>query len=107
MPRHRRDPARLRRLRPSDVEGLTQMLTGSRGQFIDTRFESRPAKALLLANNLYGKHGGPYQPGTLIGLAFHLLTGGEDAVPGFFGHVMGGMGAISDAIAASGQAHGI
>ena len=83
------------------------MLTGSLGQFIDARFESRPAKALLLANNLYGKHGGPYQPGTLIGLAFHLLTGGEDAVPGFFGHVMGGMGAISDAIAASGQAHGM
>ena len=26
---------------------------------------------------------------------------------GFFGHVMGGMGAISDAIAASGQAHGM
>ncbi len=97
----------LRGLRGTDVEGLTQMLTGSLGQFIDARFESRPAKALLLANNLYGKHGGPYQPGTLIGLAFHLLTGGEDAVPGFFGHVMGGMGAISDAIAAAGQAHGM
>ena len=97
----------LRGLRGTDVEGLTQMLTGSLGQFIDARFESRQAKALLLANNLYGKHGGPYQPGTLIGLVFHLLTGGEDAVPGFFGHVMGGMGAISDAIAAAGQAHGM
>ena len=92
----------LRGLRGRDIEGLTQLLTGSLGQFIDTRFESRQAKALLLANNLYGKHGGPYQPGTLIGLAFHLLTGGEDAVPGFFGHVMGGMGAISEAIAAAG-----
>ena len=97
----------LRGLRGTDVEGLTRMLTGSLGQFIDARFESRQAKALLLANNLYGKHGGPYQPGTLIGLLFHLLTGGEDAVQGFFGHVMGGMGAISDAIAAAGQAHGM
>jgi len=88
----------LRGLRGTDVEGLTQMLTGSLGQFIDGRFESRQAKALLLANNLYGKHGGPYQPGTLIGLLFHLLTGGDDAVQGFFGHVMGGMGAISGAI---------
>jgi len=62
----------LRGLRGTDVEGLTRMLTGSLGQFIDERFESRQAKALLLANNLYGKHGGPYQPGTLIGLLFHL-----------------------------------
>jgi phytoene dehydrogenase-like protein len=97
----------LRGLRGRDVEGLTQLLTGSLGQFIDTRFESRQAKALLLANNLYGKHGGPYQPGTLIGLAFHLLTGGDDAVQGFFGHVMGGMGAITEAIAAAGRAHGL
>ena len=98
---------RLRGVRGRDVEGLTRLLTGSLGQFIDTRFESRQAKALLLANNLYGKHGGPYQPGTLIGLVFHLLTGGDDAVPGFFGHVMGGMGAITGAIAAAGQAHGM
>jgi phytoene dehydrogenase-like protein len=50
---------RLRGVRGRDVEGLTRMLTGSLGQFIDTRFESRQTKALLLANNLYGKHGGP------------------------------------------------
>ena len=98
---------RLRGVRGRDLEGLTTLLTGSLGQFIDARFESRQAKALLLANNLYGKHGGPYQPGTLIGLAFHLLTGGEHAEQGFFGHVMGGMGAISDAIAAAGRAHGM
>ena len=65
-----------------ELEGLTTLLTGSLGQFIDARFESRQAKALLLANNLYGKHGGPYQPGTLIGLAFHLLSGGEHASRG-------------------------
>jgi phytoene dehydrogenase-like protein len=98
---------RLRGIRGSDAAGLTRLLTGSLGDFIDARFCSRQAKALLLANNLYGKHGGPYQPGTLVGLAFHLLTGGEHAQQGFFGHVMGGMGAISDAIAAAGRAHGM
>jgi phytoene dehydrogenase-like protein len=97
----------VRGVRGPEIDGLTRMLTGSLGQFIDSRFESRQAKALLLANNLYGKHGGPYQPGTLLGLAFHLLTGGESAVQGFFGHVMGGMGAISDAIAAAGSAAGM
>jgi phytoene dehydrogenase-like protein len=97
----------MRGVRAAEVDGLTRLLTGSLGQFIDGRFESRQAKALLLANNLYGKHGGPYQPGTLLGLAFHLLSGGEDAVQGFFGHVMGGMGAITDAIAAAGCAAGM
>jgi phytoene dehydrogenase-like protein len=97
----------MRGVRGAELEGLTRLLTGSLGQFVDARFESRQAKALLLANNLYGKHGGPYQPGTLLGLAFHLLSGGEDAVQGFFGHVMGGMGAISDAIAAAGRAAGL
>ena len=97
----------MRGVRGAELEGLTRLLTGSLGQFVDTRFESRQAKALLLANNLYGKHGGPYQPGTLLGLAFHLLSGGEDAVQGFFGHVIGGMGAITDAIAAAGRAAGL
>src|SRR5215472_10832789 len=97
----------MRGVRGAELEGLTRLLTGSLGQFIDARFESRQARALLLANNLYGKHGGPYQPGTLLGLAFHLLSGGEDAVQGFFGHVMGGMGAITDAIAAAGCASGM
>jgi phytoene dehydrogenase-like protein len=98
---------RMRGLRGRELDGLTTLLTGSLGKFIDARFESRQAKALLLANNLYGKHGGPYQPGTLIGLAFHLLSGGEHAEQGFFGHVLGGMGAISDAIASAGRAAGM
>jgi phytoene dehydrogenase-like protein len=99
--------ARLRGIGGRELEGLTTLLTGSLGQFADTRFESRQAKALLLANNLYGKHGGPYQPGTLIGLAFHLLSGGEQAEQGFSGHVLGGMGAISEAIAGAGRAAGM
>ncbi|MGH3190697.1 MAG: phytoene desaturase family protein [Streptosporangiaceae bacterium] len=98
---------RLRGVRGRELEGLTTLLTGSLGQFIDARFESRQAKALLLANNLYGKHGSPYQPGTLVGLAFHLLSGGEHAEQGFSGHVLGGMGAISDAIASAGRAAGM
>jgi phytoene dehydrogenase-like protein len=97
----------MRGTRGTDLEGLTQLMTGSLGQFLDARFESREAKSLMLANNLYGKHGGPYQPGTLMGLAFHLLSGGDQGVQGFFGHVIGGMGAISDAIAAAGRSHGM
>ena len=53
------------------------------------------------SNSLYGKHGGPYDPGTLFGLLFHLLGGGSEAKQGFVGHVMGGMGAITQAMAAA------
>ena len=64
-------------------------------------------KTMFLANNVYGKHGGPYQPGTAIGLLFHLLSGGEHELQGFYGHVMGGMGAITQALAASGRKLGV
>src|SRR6204780_1711528 len=75
----------LRGVRGTELDGLTRLLTGSLGQFVDARFESRQARALVLAKNLYGKHGGPYQPGTLLGLAFHLLTGGGQAGAGVRG----------------------
>jgi phytoene dehydrogenase-like protein len=98
---------RLVGLSARELEGLVRFLTGSLGELADSRFESDAARRLLLANNLYGKHGGPYAPGSLLGLLFHLLTGGEEEVRGFMGHVMGGMGSITQAIASSGRAHGM
>ena len=61
----------------------------------------------MLANSLYGKHGGPYDPGTLFGLLFHLLGGGQESKQGFVGHVMGGMGAITAAMAEACRARGV
>jgi len=61
----------------------------------------------VLSNSLYGKHGGPYDPGTLFGLLFHLLGGGAEAKQGYVGHVMGGMGAITQAMAAACVAKGV
>ena len=90
--------ARFRAMVGEDVEGLTAFLTGSLGAFLDRRFESSKLKRLILANSVYGKHGGPYQPGTAMGLLFHLLSGGESREPGYQGHVIGGMGAITTAM---------
>ena len=64
-------------------------------------------KTLFLANNVYGKHGGPYQLGTALGLLSHLLSGGEHELQGFSGHVIGGMGAITAAMAAAGLKRGV
>jgi len=81
-----------------DISGLIRFLTGSLGEFLDRRFESDKLKRLILANSLYGKHGGPYQPGTTMGLLFHLLSGGDSEQQAWQGHVIGGMGAISEAL---------
>lgn len=98
---------RFRGISSSEISQLIAFLTGSLGEFLDRNYESETIKTLFLANNVYGKHGGPYQPGTAIGLLFHLLSGGEHELQGFYGHVMGGMGAITQALAAAGQKLGV
>ncbi len=98
---------RFRGISNSEVSELIAFLTGSLGEFLDQNYESEKIKTMFLANNVYGKHGGPYQPGTAIGLLFHLLSGGEHELQGFYGHVMGGMGSITQALAAAGKQLGV
>jgi len=98
---------RFRGISNNEISQLVSFLTGSLGEFLDNNYESEQIKTMFLANNVYGKHGGPYQPGTAIGLFFHLLSGGEHELQGFFGHVMGGMGSITQALAATGRKRGV
>src|SRR5260370_812088 len=98
---------RFRGISSAEISELTSFLTGSLGDFLDRNYESEKVKTLFLANNVYGKHGGPYQPGTAPGLLFHLLSGGEHELQGFYGHVMGGMGAITGAMAAAARGFGV
>ncbi len=97
---------RFHRISGDEIAGMVSFMTGSLGDFLDRTYESEEVKALILANNVYGKHGGPYQNGTAIGLLFHLLSGGEHEVQGFAGHVIGGMGAITSAMAEAGRRFG-
>jgi phytoene dehydrogenase-like protein len=98
---------KFRGISSQEVAQLISFLTGSLGEFLDHNYESEKMKTMFLANNVYGKHGGPYQPGTAMGLLFHLLSGGDHELQGFYGHVMGGMGAITQALASSGQKLGV
>jgi phytoene dehydrogenase-like protein len=98
---------RLRGISNAEIAQLISFLTGSLGEFLDHNYESEKMKTMFLANNVYGKHGGPYQPGTAIGLLFHMLSGGEHELQGFYGHVMGGMGSITQALAAAGKKLGV
>jgi phytoene dehydrogenase-like protein len=98
---------RFRGISSTEIAQLISFLTGSLGEFLDHNYESEKMKTMFLANNVYGKHGGPYQPGTAIGLLFHLLSGGEHELQGFYGHVMGGMGSITQGLAAAGRKLGV
>jgi phytoene dehydrogenase-like protein len=97
---------RFRGISSGEISQLVSFLTGSLGEFLDRNYESEKVKTLFLANNVYGKHGGPYQPGSALGLLFHLLSGGEHDQQGFYGHVMGGMGSITNAMAQAAQTFG-
>jgi phytoene dehydrogenase-like protein len=98
---------KFRGLSNREIPELVAFATGSLGEFLDRTLESPHLKSLILANSLYGKHGGPYDPGTLFGLLFHLLGGGAEAKQGFVGHVMGGMGAITAAMAEACRGAGV
>jgi phytoene dehydrogenase-like protein len=102
----RRIVRRFRKIKGDEITDLVSFLTGSLGEFLDRHFESEYIKRMYLANNVYGMHSPPYRPGTSIGLLFHLLSGGEEDVQGFYGHVMGGMGAITQAMAAAARERG-
>ncbi len=97
---------RVRKITRDEVAQMVSFMTGSLGDFLDRNFESDKIKTVFLANNVYGKHGGPYDPGTAIGLLFHLLSGGEQELQGFAGHVIGGMGSITQAMAAAARSFG-
>ncbi len=103
---------RMRGLNGKQLSELITFLTGSLQQLLDRYFVSEHVKRLILANNLYGKHGGPRDAGSAMGLLFHLLSGGdkenaEDNRQGFTGHVIGGMGAITQAMAAACRDQGV
>ncbi len=92
---------RFRGMRGEEAAQLVSFLTGSLGDFLDRHYESEKMKTMFLANNVYGKHGGPYDAGSALGLLFHLLSGGDGEIQGFYGHVIGGMGAITQALASA------
>ena len=97
---------RFRKVTGDEISDLIRFSTGSLGDFVERHYESEKIRRMYLASNVYGMHAPPYRPGTAIGLMFHMLSGGDDEVQGFYGHVMGGMGAITQAMASAATAAG-
>ncbi len=97
---------RLRRISEADLGRLARFLTASVMDLVDPRFESPEVKNLIGCSNVLGAHGGPLTPCSASGLMFHSLSGGDELSQGFMGHVIGGMGTITEALAAAARAQG-
>jgi phytoene dehydrogenase-like protein len=84
---------------------LYRLMTMSVGDLLDEWFEHDALKGCLASTGVVGVWAGPYTPGTAYNLLHHEL-GSLDGSGGAWGHVRGGMGAISLALARAAEAHG-
>ena len=84
-------------LSTAETRIVHEFATKSAGDILDRYFEGRLAKALFAFDGIVGNFASPYTPGTAYVLLHHLF--GEAAgVPGAWGHAIGGMGAITQAM---------
>jgi phytoene dehydrogenase-like protein len=97
------------RLRPLGLEGqrdLVEIFTRSAGDFLDEWFESDPVKALFGFDGIVGTYASPYAAGTAYVLLHHCF-GEVNGRKGVWGHAVGGMGAITQAMARACSARGV
>jgi phytoene dehydrogenase-like protein len=87
------------------VHELFRLMTMSVGDLLDEWFENDALKGSLASSGVVGVWAGPRTPGTAYNLLHHEL-GSLDGTGGAWGHVRGGMGAISLALARAAEAHG-
>jgi phytoene dehydrogenase-like protein len=97
-----REAGRAAGLSRRDVIELYRVLTMSVGDLLDEWFESDAIKGAFASTGVVGVWAGPRSPGTAYNLLHHAL-GELEGVSGAWGHVRGGMGAISQAIARSAE----
>lgn len=96
----------LRGLSTDQVRIVHQFATSSAGDILDRHFKGDLAKALFGFDGVVGNFASPYTPGTAYVLLHHLF--GEAAgVPGAWGHAIGGMGAITQAMARAAREAGV
>lgn len=88
-----------------DVVALVKIFTQSAADFLDEWFESPEVKVTLATDGVIGANGGPRSAGTAYILLHHCM-GGVAGHRGLWGFVRGGMGMVSEAIAASARAKG-
>src|SRR5580692_11477831 len=83
-----------------------RLVRKSAGAVLDGWFESDPIKAVLGFDAVVGNLASPYTPGSAYVLLHHVF-GEVNGKQGVWGHAIGGMGAITQAMAGAAGAHGV
>jgi len=85
---------------------LLALFSQSAGDWLDGWFESAPIKAAYGFDGVVGNYASPYTPGSAYVLLHHVF-GEVNGKKGAWGHAIGGMGAISQAMAACCRERGV
>jgi phytoene dehydrogenase-like protein len=97
-----------RRILGLDLAGkrlLLDLFTKSAADFLNAWFESDVVKAAFAFDGIVGNYAAPSTPGTAYVLLHHCF-GEVNGRRGAWGHALGGMGAITQAMAKSAEARG-
>jgi phytoene dehydrogenase-like protein len=97
---------RLRRLSTENLGTLLDLFTKSAGDWLDGWFESDLVKAWLGFDSIVGNYASPYTPGTAYVLLHHAF-GEVNGKKRAWGHAIGGMGSITQAMARAAASHGV
>src|SRR5450432_2150938 len=85
---------------------LLDLFVKSAGDYLDAWFESAPIKAAYGFDGIVGNYASPYAGGSAYVLLHHVF-GEVNGKKGVWGHAIGGMGAISQAMAKAAASRGV
>ena len=88
----------LRKLSLEQQRSLLDLFTRSAGEMLDERFENDLVKALFGFDAIVGNYASPYAAGSAYVMLHHAF-GEVNGKKGVWGHAIGGMGAITQAMA--------
>ncbi len=97
------------KLRKLDMPLRRELLTlfsTSAGDYLDGWFESTPLKAVYGFDGIVGNYASPYSPGSAYVLLHHVF-GEVNGNKGAWGHAIGGMGSITQAMARCASSRGV
>lgn len=96
----------LRSLTLEQSRSLLDLFTRSAGEMLDERFEHDLVKALFGFDAIVGNYASPYAAGSAYVMLHHAF-GEVNGKKGVWGHAIGGMGAITQAMARAAQGRGV
>jgi phytoene dehydrogenase-like protein len=97
---------RFKKLDMAARRDVLDLFTKSAGDLLDAWFESAPIKAAFGFDAIVGNFASPYAPGTAYVLLHHVF-GEVNGKRGVWGHAVGGMGSITEAMAKEARARGV